>query len=389
MMLIPSAKCHLPVALAIVLAGLCLVESPGSSAFIQRTPPPNAPRKSAPLSPAARGRVRRAVEAVGLIFVRNASDDSRPRPRGSGVVVRSDGILATNFHVISDSGSKQVFDELYLALGEEAATTGKPQFRLEPLLVNRQYDLALLRIRADSAATKAPPFPALELGNSQSVSLLDDLIIIGYPEKGGSSVTLSTGVVEGRDILGNWIKTDARVIHGNSGGAAINLEGKLIGIPTKVEADDQEIDKDGDGFPDALRTYGAVGFLRPAHLVAALLAQLETADSRRSINAGVPAAMPVATVNVRGMVRSLTTGKAVAGALVGLLPLGTEGVTEGSLLAWGSANAEGQFKLNKPVPPGRYTLKAKALGHAPYSRDVEIKTNLGDLLIELREAATK
>ena len=97
----------------------------------------------------------------------------------------------------------------------------------------------------------------------------------------------------------------------------------------------------------------------------------------------------MATINVRGFVRSFTTGKAVAGALVGLLPVGTERVTEGNLLAWGSANAEGEFKLNKPVPPGRYTLKAKALGHAPYSRDVEIKTNTSDLLIELREAATK
>ncbi|MEN3334064.1 MAG: serine protease Do [Blastocatellia bacterium] len=380
-----SAKSRLLVA----LVSLCAIVSPGSSAFIQRTPPPNAPRKSAPLTPAARLHVRRAVEAVGLIFVRNANDDPRPRPRGSGVVVRSDGILATNAHVISDSGSKQVFDELYLALGEEAAINGKPQFRLQPLLVNRQYDLALLRIQAGdggAAAAKAPPFPALELGNSQLVSLLDDLIIIGYPEKGGSSVTLSTGVVEGRDVLGNWIKTDARVIHGNSGGAAVSLEGKLIGIPTKVEADDQEIDRDGDGFPDARRTYGAVGFLRPASLVAALLAQM---DAQRSLITQAPPGMPSATVNVHGLVRSLTTGKAVAGALVGLLPFGTERVSEENLLAWGSANAEGEFKLNKPVPPGRYTLKAKALGHAPYSRDVEIKTNTRDLLIELREAATK
>jgi S1-C subfamily serine protease len=391
-MLIPSAKCRLPVALVIVFATLCIITSTGLSAVIQKTPPPNAPRKSTPLSAAARVRVRRAVEAVGLIFVRNANDDSGLRARGSGVVVRSDGILATNAHVISDSGSKQVFDELYLALGEEAATTGKPQFRLELLLVNRQYDLALLRIRASSggsATAKAPLFSALELGNSQTVSLLDNLIIIGYPEKGGASVTLSTGVVEGRDILGNWIKTDARIIHGNSGGAAVSPEGKLIGIPTKVEADDQEIDRDGDGFPDARRTYGAVGFLRPAHLIAALLAQVDTPDSQRPLRPSVPTSLPMATVNVRGLVRSVTTGKAVAGALVGLLPLGTERVTGENLLAWGSANAEGEFKLNKPVPPGRYTLKAKALGHAPYSRDLEIKTNPGDLLIELHETATK
>ena len=77
----------------------------------------------------------------------------------------------------------------------------------------------------------------------------------------------------------------------------------------------------------------------------------------------------------------------VAGALVGLLPLGTERVTEESLLAWGTANAEGEFKLNKMVPPGRYTLKVKALGYAPYSRDIEIKANLGDLLIELSQPA--
>src|SRR5205085_11991485 len=128
-----------------------------------------------------------------------------------------------------------------------------------PLVVNRQQDLALLRIRAINSITKTQPFPALEIGDSEAVRLLDDLVIIGYPEKGGASVTLSTGVIEGRDRLGNWIKTDARVIHGNSGGAAVSPEGKLIGIPTKVEADVQEIDQDGDGFPDARRTYGAVG----------------------------------------------------------------------------------------------------------------------------------
>jgi S1-C subfamily serine protease len=337
----------------------------------------------------ARDRVRRAVEAVGLIFVRNQSDNPTPRARGSGVVVRGDGILATNFHVISDSNNQRVFDELYLALGDDAATNGRPQYRLEPLLVNRQLDLALLRIRTGNAAIRAPAFPALEIGDAQAVRLLDDLVIIGYPEKGGASVTLSTGVVEGRDVLGHWIKTDARVIHGNSGGAAVNREGKLIGIPTKVEADDLTIDRDGDGFPDARRTYGAVGFLRPANLVAAMLARVDTMTAQRTFQKGEPAAMTQAAVNVRGKVRSLATGKPLAGALVGLLPLGSERVTEENLLAWGSANADGEFELNKPVPLGRYTLKAKALGHAAYSSDIEIKAASGNLLIELREATSK
>jgi len=370
---------------------ICLIVPPlDSSAFSQRAQSPNAPRRSVTLSPVARERVRRAVTAVGLIFVRNAGDEPRPRPRGSGVVVRSDGILVTNAHVISDTETKQLFDELYLGLGEEAATSGKPQYRLERLLVNRLYDLALLRIKsaAAGAPAKAPLFVALELGNSQAVRLLDDLIIIGYPEKGGASVTLSTGVVEGRDPQGNWIKTDARIIHGNSGGAAVSPDGKLIGIPTKVEADDQTIDRDGDGSPDALRTYGAVGFLRPAHLVATMLTQVD-ATASRTFQKAAPAAIAPAPVNVRGTVRGLATGKPLAGALVGLLPLGSEQVTEENLLAWGSANADGEFQLNKQVPPGRYTLKAKALGHLAYSTDVEIKAAPGGLLIEMREATTK
>src|SRR5689334_12185960 len=64
-------------------------------ALSQRPNAPNAPRRNAPWPPAARERVRRAVEAVGLIFVRNASDSATPRPRGSGVIVRGDGVLAT------------------------------------------------------------------------------------------------------------------------------------------------------------------------------------------------------------------------------------------------------------------------------------------------------
>jgi S1-C subfamily serine protease len=368
----------------LAIAVMCMCEA---AALAQRPNAPQAPRRNAPMPPAARLRVRRAVEAVGLIFVRNANDNPRPRPRGSGVVIRSDGILVTNFHVISDTGSKRVFDELYLALGDDAATTGQPQYRLEPLLVNREYDLALLRIRAANSTAKPLTLTALELGDSESVHLLDDLIIIGYPEKGGASVTLSPGVVEGRDRLGQWIKTDARVIHGNSGGAAVSLDGKLIGIPTKVEADAQEIDRDGDGFPDTQRTFGAVGFLRPAHLVATLLAEAEARNAQRRLNAAVPAAIAPPALNVRGVVKNQTTGRLVAGALVGLLPVGTERVTEETLLAWGSANAEGEFKLNRPVPPGRYTLKVKALGYAPYSREVEIKAGVSDLLVELREPA--
>ena len=342
----------------------------------------------------SRALVRQAIASTGLISVRNSSDSSSqaPRPRGSAVVVRSDGILVTNQHVITNPRTGRAYDEIYLSLSSDADTTlSLTRYRLKPLLINKEYDLALLRVESDASGVAVPKsftFPSIEMGDSRQIRVLEDLFIIGFPEKGGSTITVNRGVVEGKDILANWIKTDARVIHGNSGGAAVNSEGRLIGIPTKVVADEQPIDRDGDGFPDDSRRYGAVGFLRPSHLVAEMISQLSEGDAaNRPTSTSLRMIESPTLIAVRGIVKAATSGKPVAGVLVGLLPLGETNVTESTLLTWGSTNAEGAFKLNRPVPPGRYTLKAKALANRPYSRDVDVGPGSSVLIIEMRASS--
>ena len=343
-----------------------------------------------PLSAAARARVRKAVASVGLILVRNFSDPAgqNPRPRGSAVIVRSDGVVATNAHVINDK-SGQPYDEILLSLSTDGSAAPK-RFRLEPLVINKEDDLALLRMHPGAVAnskSKSVTFPAIEIGDSKTVRLLDDIVIIGFPEKGGSSVTVNRGTVEGKDELGKWIKTDGRLIHGNSGGAAVNTNGKLIGIPTKVVADDQVIDKDGDGSPDKQRRYGAVGFLRPVDLVSAMLAGLNPVIAIRAPVVKQAQAAPAPALVVLGLVRSAGSGQAIAGAVVGLVPVGEE-ATEDNLVAWGGTDPDGRFKLNKPVPPGRYTLRAKALGYLPYSRDLEISGSAPELVIDMQPSSS-
>jgi S1-C subfamily serine protease len=346
------------------------------------------------ISQEVRSQVRQAIASIGLLSVRNTSDASpAPRPRGSSVIVRSDGVLVTNHHVITNTRTGRPYDEIFLTLSSDGEMSpSSARYRLKLLLINKDFDLALLRVVADAAGMPIPKsftFPTIAIGDSRRIRVLEDLFIIGFPEGGGSTVTVNRGVVEGRDILANWIKTDARVIRGNSGGAAVSGEGQLIGIPTKVVADEQPVDRDGDGFPDDSRKYGAVGFLRPSHLVKEMLAQIGDEDA-----AGAPAPAPPkqvelpALVTVRGIVRS-SGGKPVAGALVGLVPLGEGTVTESTLLTWGSTNAEGAFKLNKPVPPGRYTLKAKAIANEPYSSDVEIGPSASSLMVEMRSLTVR
>jgi 5-hydroxyisourate hydrolase-like protein (transthyretin family) len=91
-----------------------------------------------------------------------------------------------------------------------------------------------------------------------------------------------------------------------------------------------------------------------------------------------------AAVSVSGIVKSGSTGKPIAGALVGLIQLSESSITESTLLTWGSTNGDGLFKLNKPVPPGRYTLKAKALGYQSYTSEIAIGPRAFALVIEMR-----
>lgn len=347
------------------------------------------------LSSEARSRIRQAISAVGLILVRNNGDGAGhgPRPRGSAVVVRQDGVVATNFHVVARDKSTELYDEIYLALPDDGVLdlSAPHLHRLKTIIINKDLDLALLNITTTSPgddARYAGALPAIELGDSRGVRELDDLVIIGYPEKGGSTVTVNSGTIEGKDVLENWIKTDARLIHGNSGGAAVNSEGKLIGIPTKVVVDRQPTDRNGDGFPDGYYTLGAVGFLRPSHIISTMLAQVGKPETNRQADSitdpRVAVIQPQLTVS--GVIRSAFDGRPIAGAAVGLVPLGTEEVSAKNILTWGYTNPEGQFQLNKLVPPGHYTLQAKTFGYEIFRRDVELNRNTARLVIELRRS---
>lgn len=343
------------------------------------------------VAPEVRALVRQAMASTVLISVRNSSDSrgQDPRPRGSGVVVRSDGIVVTNQHVITNTKTNHPYDEIFLTLsGDGGSASSSARYRLRPVLISNEYDLALLQIKSDDGGkpiAKSFTFPAIEIGDSRKLKELDDLFIIGFPEKGGSTPTVNRGVVEGKDLLGNWIKTDARVIHGNSGGAAVNSDGKLVGIPTKVLADEQGVDKDGDGFPDNYRRFGAVGFLRPSQLVGEMLVQMENQITESPAPAAAPKMIESSTmVSVRGLVKAATGGEPIAGALVGLLPLGETSVTASTLLTWASSNADGEFRLNRPVPPGRYTLIAKSLARQPYTMDIEVRLDSPVLVVAMR-----
>jgi S1-C subfamily serine protease len=322
-------------------------------------------------------RMRRAMAAVGLILVGDG-DGSEPRPRGSGVVVRKDGVIVTNWHVVTEDNGGRQFKELFFSLAPDsgAAPAASSRRRLRIAELDQKLDLALLRVAPEGGKNSSLVLPFVELGDSWAIELLDDLMIIGFPEKGGATVTLSGGIVEGKNNTEGWIKTDARLLRGNSGGAAVNSEGKLIGIATKVEIDRARNDAQ----------LGTVGYLRPAYFVSRMLDRL-----RQQEGAAFSSLFKGVSVTVRGVVKSSADGKPIAGARVGLIQAGREIAPE-SLVTWGGTNADGVFQFEKPVPPGKYSIRAKVIGdnrYAVYNKDVEIKPGMAELVIEIQPASKR
>lgn len=141
---------------------------------------------------------------------------------GSGVIVRPDGIIVTNHHVIESA------DEVTVVLAD------RREFDAEVVLADPRTDLAILQIDSGSE-----PLPTLNLGDSDEVLVGDIVLAIGNPFGIGQTVT--SGIVsatartqQGISDFGFFIQTDAAVNPGNSGGALIGIDGELLGINTAI-----------------------------------------------------------------------------------------------------------------------------------------------------------
>lgn len=142
---------------------------------------------------------------------------------GSGVIISPDGYIVTNNHVVEDA------KEVTVTLND------RREFKAAVVGTDPQTDLALIKIESSG-------LPVLEFGNSDDVRIGEWVLAVGNPFNLTSTVT--AGIVSAKarnlNILGentsveSFIQTDAAVNQGNSGGALVNADGKLIGINSAI-----------------------------------------------------------------------------------------------------------------------------------------------------------
>jgi len=150
---------------------------------------------------------------------------SMPREQvgsGSGVIIREDGYIVTNNHVVNGASEIEVTME-----------NGK-SFKADLIGTDPVTDVALIKIDAQS-------LPTVPIGDSDNLRLGEWVLAIGSPY--GLTSTITAGIVsaKGRSLADNrefkiesFIQTDAAVNPGNSGGALVNIRGELVGINTAI-----------------------------------------------------------------------------------------------------------------------------------------------------------
>jgi S1-C subfamily serine protease len=148
------------------------------------------------------------------------------RGEGTGFIVRRDGIVVTNFHVVEGAGALTVITE------------DGQRYRARGIGGLDSADLAVLKIQADD-------LPTVPLGDSSELDLGQPVVAMGFALglEGGPSVTsgivsaLNRTIEAGGEAAASRtyegvIQTDAAINPGNSGGPLVNLSGEVVGINT-------------------------------------------------------------------------------------------------------------------------------------------------------------
>lgn len=168
--------------------------------------------------------------------------------QGSGVIISSDGYIATNHHVVDDA------NEITVVLFDETEYDGKV------IGTDPKTDLALVKIEPRN------PLPAVDFGDSDALRVGEWVMAIGNPF--GLSETVTAGIVSAKGrVIGagpydDFIQTDASINPGNSGGPLFNLDGDVVGINTAISAQGQ-----------------GIGFAIPSNIAKVILDQLKESGS--------------------------------------------------------------------------------------------------------------
>ena len=160
---------------------------------------------------------------------------------GTGSIIRENGFILTNAHVIFNKETNKPYSEIRIFLKPDQVTGNlkndtSRKFKARLVRYSNKLDLAILKFQKDYSIEK---LPFLKFSDLKDVSIGDPVLAIGHPEQGGLW-TLTTGTISslienfekvpGKDVF----QTETSINRGNSGGPLIDSSGNIVGINSMI-----------------------------------------------------------------------------------------------------------------------------------------------------------
>jgi Do/DeqQ family serine protease len=233
--------------------------------------------------------VRTQVDPFWGMFMNGAIPQQRvAQSLGSGSIVRADGVILTNHHVIE--GAQEI----------KVVTADRREWPATVLLDDPRADLAVLKI--DTAGER---LPALAIDDATDVQVGDLVLAIGDPFGVGQTVT--NGIVSAlarsdmsSTSVSSFIQTDAAINPGNSGGPLVDMNGDLIGVNTAILSGSGTSSGVGFAIPAALAKQVVATALGGGHSIVrpwlGVKAQTVTGDMAKSLGLSTPEGVVAADV---------------------------------------------------------------------------------------------
>ncbi len=178
-------------------------------------------------------KVRPSIVGIKVVYTVNSifSTGGTAEAEGSGIIMSNDGYILTNNHIVNSSSSDSYYEVSQASKVTVSLYNDDTEYEAKIIGTDEQTDLAVIKIDKNDLT------PA-EIGNSDSVKVGEFSMAIGNPLGMQSSVTAGIISAVNREVEDSdgknytLIQTDAAINAGNSGGALVNAEGKVIGINT-------------------------------------------------------------------------------------------------------------------------------------------------------------
>ena len=327
-------------------------------------------------------RIRLLKSVVYLESLERSGGRLRGVTRGSGTIISTSGHILTNDHVIFNEKTGRLHDAVAVSLTTSFVKKPTRVCMAYPRKARRvkRLDLAVIRCDADlygRPLRKRITWRPMKVGRSATVVPGDNLSIIGYPGVGGMTITFTAGKVSGFQPQSGygpqaWIKTDAQISPGVSGGAAVDGKGQLVGVPTQIR------------FRALGRTDTRIGMVRSIDMARSLIRPIVGSGPAPAPPAPPPATPASGYTRITGKVVDASSGKAVRGAKVLIIKPGVSvhDVRNATLKLYlhsrGTTNSRGAFKVSRKLGRGAtYGVVISAKGYKVKRAEGGIKLGAG------------